>query len=342
MTVRSASFLAVATLAIGCTSADPAAPTKTSTDDNQPSKPAEDTTANFGSPLRVTATIPAVGPGEEGTKCLKVRLGNSDTVKIGRIHNTLSPASHHLIISAVTDPTETESDLFDCRPFHAALIGAPLAVSQKHDDNVLMPDGVAFSLDGNQLMHLETHYINTGTDTVDVVAESDLYPLVDAGDTQEASFLIVGTLNIQVPAMSQMENPWAFVTLPPVFAGANIYGATGHTHRFGTAARLAIAGPDGANPTTIYDPSPYTWSEADLKFFDKPLNVPAGGGFSFQCAWNNTSTDLVTYGESALQEMCFFWTYYYPKQDGNRVMLAGLDNSPYDKKADGGAQPVPQ
>ncbi|HEX3594022.1 MAG TPA: hypothetical protein VHU80_02940 [Polyangiaceae bacterium] len=324
----------LAMTAAGCSSGTPEGSSKSHA---SPAEPIEDATANLASPLSVTITIPQVAPGEENTKCLKVRLPNANAIEIGRVHNLLSEASHHLVVSAVTDPTETESDLFDCAPFRAVLIGAPLTVSQKKDDTILFPEGVAFPLEAAQLMHLEMHYINTGTDPVDVTATTNLYPLAAPGkDIQEASFLIIGTLAISLPPNSEHENPWSYVPMPDAFDGVNIYGATGHTHRFGTAARLAISGPNGADSNTIYDPSPYTWSEAQLKFFDQPVHVPQGGGFNFQCAWNNPTDAVITYGESALQEMCFFWTYYYPRREGTRTLITGLDQSPYVKGKDAG------
>ena len=335
MMVSKAIFLPVALLLCHCSST-PSQSGATVRNTNR--TPPEDASTNLASPLTVSISIPQVPPGYEGTKCQKMRLGNSNAVKIGEIHNKLSAVSHHLVVSMVTDPSETESDLFDCSPFRAAVIGAPLTVTQKHDDTILMPDGVAFPLEADQLMHLEMHFINTGTETVDVLATSELFPLSSPEDVQEASFLIVGNLDIQIPPNSVHENPWAFVTLPTDFADVNFFGATGHTHRFGTATRLQIAGPDGTDPKTIYDPPNFSWTEAELKFFSPPEHVPEGGGFRFQCAWDNPTNSVVTYGESALQEMCFFWTYYYPKRMGNRVMLTGLDKSPYNKKGDAGAK----
>lgn len=327
MMASKAIFLPVLLLLCQCSSSAPA------DGRSLDQKPAKDASTNLASPLTVSISIPGVAPGYEGTKCQKIRLGNSNAVKIGEIHNKLSPASHHLVVSAVTDPAETESDPFDCSPFRAVLIGAPLTVTQKHDDTILMPDGVGFPLEADQLMHLEMHFINTGTETADVLATSELFPLSAVDEVQEASFIIVGNLDIKIPPMSTHENPWAFVTLPADFADVNFFGATGHTHRFGTATRLQIAGPDGADPQTIYDPPNFNWTEAELKFFSPPKHVPSGGGFRFQCAWDNPTDSMVTYGESALQEMCFFWTYYYPRVMGNRVMLAGV-NKP---KGDAGA-----
>jgi hypothetical protein len=320
MTATKAIFLPVALLLCHCSSSS------TSDGHTAPDKvvkPAEDASANLASPLTVSISIPQVAPGYEGTKCQKVRLGNSNALKIGQIHNKLSAASHHLVVSAVTDPAETESDPFDCSPFRAVLIGAPLTVTQKHDDTIPMPDGVGFPLVADQLMHLEMHFINTGTETVDVEATSELFPRADPENVEEAAFIIIGSLDIKIPPKTAMDLPWSFVTLPEAFAGVNFFGATGHTHRFGTATRLQIAGPAGADPKTIYDPPNFTWTEAELKLFAPYEHVPAGGGFRFQCAWDNQTDSMVTYGESALQEMCFFWTYYYPHVEGNRVLLAG-------------------
>ena len=320
MTATKAIFLPVALLLCHCSSSH-SSDGKTAPD--KVVKPAEDASANLASPLTVSISIPQVAPGYEGTKCQKVRLGNTNALKIGQIHNKLSSASHHLVVSAVTDPAETESDPFDCSPFRAVLIGAPLTVTQKHDDTIPMPDGVGFPLVADQLMHLEMHFINTGTETVDVEATSELFPRADPENVEEASFIIIGSLDIKIPPKQTMELPWAFVTLPEGFEGVNFFGATGHTHRFGTAARLQISGPGGADPKTIYDPPNFTWTEAELKLFSPQEHVPTGGGFRFQCAWDNPTDSMVTYGESALQEMCFFWTYYYPHVEGNRVLLAG-------------------
>ena len=46
------------------------------------------------------------------------------------------------------------------------------------------------------------------------------------------------------------------------------------------------------------------------------FTVPTGGGFDFQCTWTNagTSARQVQFGESANDEMCFFWSYYYPSR----------------------------
>jgi hypothetical protein len=285
--------------------------------------------ASLGQPFTVSITVPDVPAGGEGTQCLKVRLGNPEPVKIGRVHNKLSAASHHLVVSAVEDPNEAEAPLFECAPFRAALIGAPLTVTQKHDDVIQLPEGVGFGFQANQLMHLEMHYLNTGDTTEDVVATAELFPLTSPNDVQEASFVIVGDLDIQIPPRSTHKTPSRFLAPPAAFDGVNFYAVTGHTHRFGTEVKLGTAASESDPGTTIYEPEGFDWAEAAVEYFSPPFQLPPGGGFRFECSWNNPTDRVVTYGESALTEMCFFWAYYYPKREGRRVMITGFENSPY-------------
>jgi Copper type II ascorbate-dependent monooxygenase, C-terminal domain len=42
------------------------------------------------------------------------------------------------------------------------------------------------------------------------------------------------------------------------------------------------------------------------------LTFDGSNGVAYQCTWNNTTGQVITFGESALQEMCFMWMYYYP------------------------------
>ena len=51
---------------------------------------------------------------------------------------------------------------------------------------------------------------------------------------------------------------------------------------------------------------------------DPPFSIPQGGGFKFTCTWTNTSSEPRAFGESADDEMCFFWAYYYPN-NGSHV-----------------------
>jgi hypothetical protein len=72
----------------------------------------------------------------------------------------------------------------------------------------------------------------------------------------------------------------------------------------------AEAGPD----TPVYAVPNWSWEEPATVQHDPPFTVPSGGGFRFTCQYDNKSNNTVGFGESANQEMCFFWAYYYPNQ----------------------------
>jgi hypothetical protein len=258
-------------------------------------------------------------------------LGNQGPIHVGKIHNTLSTASHHFVVSTVEDQTLAEAPLFDCPPFRAPLTGAPLVITQKHDDLTTMPNGVAYTIADNQLMHLELHYLNTSAQTLDVSAESLIYPMETSADLQEASFLLVGNLDISIPPRSSLSKV-SYQPLPEAYDGVTFYALTGHTHRFGTNVTVGVAPSSTGEVTPLYHPDPFVWNEPVVTHLSPGIKVPTGGGFNFQCDWYNPTDAVVTFGESALTEMCFFWAYYYPRRPGSRLLLQGLDSL----KGDGG------
>ena len=68
-----------------------------------------------------------------------------------------------------------------------------------------------------------------------------------------------------------------------------------------------------------------SWSDPKLNLFSPPLAFDQGAstGFAYECQWQNTTDQMVTFGESFNDEMCFLWHYYYPSQ-GFQVCIDGL------------------
>jgi hypothetical protein len=278
-------------------------------------------------PLRLKLMVPQVAAGQEGTQCVQVKLANAAPVNIIKLHNKLSPASHHFIITALTDPAATEKPLAPCMPFRGAIAGAPLAITQKHDDQVLLPEGVAYHMNANQIVHLELHYLNASDKAVDVVGDAELYPAEPGAEIQEGSVLLVGTTDINVPAHMVHQNTPKFLALPKGMDGVKFYAITGHTHRMGTSVTVASAAGPTSPGTELYAPARFDWEAPEMKPLTPHAAVPAGGGFLLTCGWNNTTDSALKFGESALAEMCFFWGYYYPRKQVASIVLDNLDPS---------------
>lgn len=262
----------------------------------------------------VTFDPVTVASGEEHTRCIIKRLHNPTAMHVGQIHNVLGEGSHHLIVYKTTDTMEQLTP-FDCQPFtdlgHPEK-GSPLMVTQKKDDTLTLPDGVAFAIDQDQMVRLEMHYINTTGGPLDVTAKSTFIPMDESKFKDEAGFLFGGDPDISVPAHGTQTLGPTYLPLPAQLAGVNFFGFTGHTHQWGTKVTVATTtGKMGAD-TSVYDVPNWSWSEPATVYFDPAIQVPQGGGFHLTCEWNNASNSTVSFGESANAEMCFFWTYYYP------------------------------
>jgi hypothetical protein len=263
-----------------------------------------------------------VQPGEEHTKCLVLRLGNPDSIHVGQIHNTLSNGSHHMIVYRSTDTVEQKAP-FDCVPFTDTLDpskGSTLMVTQKKDDTLTLPSGVGFTLDPNQMVRIELHYINPTNQPIDVNATTNFITMDDSAYQNEADFLFIGDPDITIPPNSSTTLGPIFFALPPEYSGSQFFAITGHEHQFGTNVKVEVASSATDPGTSVYDVPGWLWSEPTTVVADPPFTVPDNGGFRFTCDWTNTSNSTVNFGESANDEMCFFWAYYYPSQ-GARVCL---------------------
>jgi len=263
-----------------------------------------------------------VEPGVERTQCVIKRLSNAAQIRVGRIDNAITNASHHLIVYRTNDSTEQLTP-FDCDPFKDTLDpakGAPIMVTQKHDDSLVLPTGVAYTLDAGQMIRLELHYINTGAAKTSVTATSTFTSIPDASFQHEAGFLFIGTPDIDIPANSKKTIGPMFFQLPADLAGSSVFAITGHTHQYGTNMRVWTAPGDQGPDTPVYDVPGWSWSEPATIAHEPAFQLPTGGGFRFECDYQNTSSASVSFGESATQEMCFFWAYYYPNK-GSKVCV---------------------
>lgn len=285
------------------------------TSQNNP-PPAGSFTATFG-PVVVHA-------GEEHTQCITRRLGNPDAMHVGQIHNVLSEGSHHLIVYEVSDTVE-QTTPYDCRPFADTLDptkGAPLMISQKKDDLLALPDGVAYTIAANQMVRLEMHYINPSSKDLTVSSTTTVIPVDDATFKFEADFLLIGSTNIHIPPQASATLGPTYIGLPAAYNGVNWFAITGHEHQYGTNVRVSSASAATDTGKPVYDVPNWLWSEPKTLMAAPPFNVPDNGGFNLTCDWHNTSDKAITFGESAEDEMCFFWAYYYPKKAGStRVLL---------------------
>jgi hypothetical protein len=264
-----------------------------------------------------------VPAGTEHTQCIVKRLGNSEPLHVGAVHNVLGEASHHMVVYRTNDPVEKTTP-YDCRPFADTLDpskGSPIMITQKKDDLLQLPEGVAYVLDPNQMIRVELHYINATNADIMLDATTTMIETLDM--QQEANFMLIGDTDIVLQPQQEVTLGPIFYPLDPIFADAKFFAITGHEHQLGTNVEVAAVSSAGDSGTMVYDVPNWSWSEPATVVHDPAFSIASGGGFRFTCDWFNPApagTPPVTFGESAEDEMCFFWAYYYPSH-GTKVCL---------------------
>jgi hypothetical protein len=283
--------------------------------------------ANLGPHETGESYTVTIGPidvpaGVEKTQCIEKKLGNVDAKWIGRLRTHTMGVSHHMIVYRMAGTVEQPTP-FDCTPFVETLDpanGSPLMVTQIPEETLTLPYGVAFKIDPDQMVRIELHYINTTDSDMSVAGDATFDVMPDAEFKYEAGFLFIGNPDIMLPPMQETTLGPSWFPMPQELADVKIFAMTGHEHRFGTDVEVDQLDSETGTPNTIYSYPSWSWDTPPVKTLDPPLAMPAGSGFSFTCKWNNTSTTQVQFGESANDEMCFFWSYYFPSQ-GHKVCV---------------------
>jgi hypothetical protein len=256
-----------------------------------------------------------VGPiplakGEETVVCSEIKLGNDVDVWVRRISAALAPGSHHLIFYR-TSATQENPGPFPCRSFDGILRGyAPLFIAQTATAELNFPDGIALKFKAGAIIRIEAHYINTTPNPIQGQGNVSVDAVQIDSPLTEADLLFYGTTQIDVPAMAQdYALPYNFGHVP---SGVNVFGLTSHTHKLGVDFQIEQS--DNGAPGTLLYRNQNNWDNPPLMLFDPVLSFSANQGLRWSCSYTNPTASDVTFGESANDEMCFLWAYYYPSQ----------------------------
>ena len=252
--------------------------------------------------------IPA---GVQTTKCIVTPFGNTQAVVIQGFDSTLALGSHHLIIYLTT--AAVQSNPVDCSPFTSVVSGSdvPLAIIDRKQVDFSMPQGIGLDIPANANIRIEAHYINTTSADLQGhgLVTFHTVPKATAPAYQPASFLFYGTALFTIP-------PNASASTGPIFqvgpAGTSYFLAMTHQHELGTGVYAWASAKQGDMSNQLV--ADKDWSNPSWKLLSPMVTFDGKSGLTFQCDWTNTTSQSVSFGESATQEMCFVGGYYYPSK----------------------------
>ena len=274
-----------------------------------------------------------VQPGKENTQCITVNLNNPEGAYVRRIRADLTAGSHHMVVYTSSKTVE-DTVPKDCQPFSGILNGEhPIFIAQQPQAKLEFPTDengtpVGFEIPPHQMVKLEMHYIDTTQFPLSVIGKIsfDTVPLSTMVTKSDLAFW--GTTNINIPPSSMGDTG---VLYQHALAGTKTFALTTHQHHLGTGM-LVWYGNSANDPNKMLVAEGKNWADPPVELFAKPLDFPTNGngasstkGLAFQCKWNNTTPNTVTFGESFNDEMCFVWQYYYPSQ-GFQLCVDGFCN----------------
>jgi hypothetical protein len=281
----------------------------------------EDPAPNAGGPTTLSAKI---GPihletGEEHTRCITVNLKNPEGSFIRRFRTSLEEGSHHLVLYR-SDATAENLTPTECAAFSGLIKGQPpLFIAQQKSMELVMPNdenGIPTGLEirANQMVDIEIHSIDTTSGPLDVSGDIQLDTVPLSTNIVKSDILLFGTLDIKIPANGEYDTGVKFHGGLP---GTKAFAVTTHQHHLGTEMQVWYSTSIEDTKTRVADGK--VWSDPAFETFSPALDFPAkqgqdfsDHGLSYQCHWKNTTAKDVGFGESANDEMCLLWAYYYP------------------------------
>jgi hypothetical protein len=243
-------------------------------------------------------------------------FGGMDT-EVSAFESHMSAGSHHLLLfwQDATDnamnylpPGSPRGPLASCSGLEFA--ATPYG-SQAEDDSLVFPPGVASLMPGANSFRIQSHYLNTSSETVTAHVEVTFHVATPGSVTNQAGVLFVVDPQIAVmPASSATVTDDC--TMPQDMQMMRVYS---HMHRHGTHFLATVAG------STVYETT--TWSDPKPAVFAPPKSYKQGDPLHFECAFTNTGTTTLTFGESALtNEMCILTAAFYPILPGQPLIDA--------------------
>ena len=141
----------------------------------------------------------------------------------------------------------------------------------------------------------------------------DLTGIAEEEVVDFAQLVAAGTLKIDLPP-GQAATATGKCTLDK---DVSVFGLVPHMHSLGTSFKAWVA--NGGEDAKLFD-GPFLGLGAQPFEVFEPVAMPTGSSLNVECSYFNTTSERVVYGSSALDEMCFVVTYYYPAIEGQNPL----------------------
>ncbi len=256
--------------------------------------------------------------GEEVWACLvldrlPVPLGTA-FVNLGHAVHRQTPSMHHMDIMALGYAGVTlPAGQHDCKDIYQGEVkqaimdkSIVLYASQRGEDEIVLPEGVAAVAPVDTQYMIEIHHVNTSDKDMEIgtYVNFDFIPDEQVKETIWGG--AIRDLDIEVPARAKNHVEW---TRCEMTDDADLIFVSSHSHEL---ARKFEIRPliDKKLGELVYENR--DWESPFLRNFNPPLKLKKGDGFEFRCYYDSTRDTPTKWGLLAADEMCQIGIVFTP------------------------------
>lgn len=290
-------------------------------------------------PVDLTVDIPApeegyqvltepqeVPPYTEFRACSVVRLephGDEEMTWVSDFRSVSSVGSHHMnallgtfsfLDIAIGDGAAEEAlgfgvGTYDCDDLNLMAVAFTFFPSQRNDQRITLPPGVAAPFSTPLLMILDHHYVNTSGET-HLINGGMNFSSVDPGEVKQVAELMfddIGDISIEPKSREVLGKTCV------VDRAVDVALVSTHTH-----ARAECTTLNRFDGTSV-DPEPFfvnrQWETPPILHFQPDsFHLEPGSGIQWSCHYANNSDGTVVNDGTADGEMCVFAAATYPSR----------------------------
>lgn len=266
-------------------------------------------------------------PGDELEFFQKYQLNLPDDTEVIGLDHLFSGSSHHFIVYKYNTPEASNSipDGLRLESYHDD-INLVTAVQEKI--RIDLPVGSAFSWNKDDMLDLNSHYINYSVGEVyKAEAYLNVYTQTKGTAAQEMKTELIPNLSIFVP------NNESLVTVTqPIWANGlgdiHIWGLMGHTHKYGKDYKVWLR-ENGDKGELVYDAScaqavpgciapNFDYQHIPLRLYEPFLevNMDNPSGLIHEASWVNDGPEPLFFGVTSDDEMMVLIMMYLEDIEG--------------------------
>ena len=173
-------------------------------------------------------------------------------------------------------------------------------------NELIFPTGVGLKLTEGQTLALQLHTFNPSGEAIAGTSGIEIIE-VDAADlVHEADVFLPGPIGLNI-GPNQVTTESGLCTIDQ---DQHLFALFPHMHQLGTHFKTTLT-IDG-QAQVLHDDAYDFEHQAFIPF--EPIPMSAGDTITTECTYNNTTPNMVGWGESSTSEMCFSILYRYPAQ----------------------------